>query len=110
VLSEFKQTQYGYGIEIEVQLGKIKGWGEWGSVGDAKEVKLIFRHLHSKDETLHTFIHEFIHIVRFEEGCNMYDSSIEDERVMLEVAEEHLSETAIFNIEREVKTRNAHSS
>ena len=95
VLSEFKQTPYGHGIEIEVQLGKIKELHKWGSVNDAKEVRLSFRHLRSKDETLHTFIHELIHIVQFERGYNMYDPSIENEPLMLEVAEEYLSETTI---------------
>jgi len=93
VLSEFKQTPHGYGIEIEVQLGKIKDLDKWGSVDDAKEVMLSFRHLRSRDSTLHTFIHELIHIVQFDEGHNMYDPSIENERLMLEVAEEHLSNT-----------------
>lgn len=95
VLSEFKETQYRYGIEIEIQLGKIKELRQWGSVGNAKEMKLSFKHLRSRDSTLYAFIHELIHIVQFDEGYNMYDPSVENELMMLEVAENYLSATTI---------------
>ena len=39
--------------------------------------------------------HELIHVVQFVEGYDMYDPSTEDESAMLEIAEEHLSETTI---------------
>jgi len=94
-LSEFKQTQYGYGIEIEIQLGKISVLKQWGSANEAKEIKLSFRRLRSREHTLKTFIHELIHIVQFEEGYNMNDPIVEDEQFMLDVAEQYLSDTKI---------------
>jgi hypothetical protein len=95
VLSEFKQTLYGYEIEIEIQLEKIRVLKQWGSVDEAKEVKLSFRHLRSRDSTLKTFIHELIHIVQFSEDYNMSDPIVEDEQFMLEIAEKYLSDTKI---------------
>jgi len=94
-LSEFKQTHYGYEIEIEIQLGKIRVLKQWGSVNEAKEIKLSFRRLRSREYTLKTFIHELIHIVQFEEGYNMKDPIVEDEQFMLDVAEQYLSDTKI---------------
>lgn len=95
VLSEFKQTTYGYGIEIEIQLGRIRDLKKWGSANEAREIKLSFSRLRSKDTTLHTFIHELLHIVQFAENYNMHASWIEDEQFMLEVAEKHLSNTKL---------------
>ncbi|MEM3458935.1 MAG: hypothetical protein QXN36_08660 [Candidatus Bathyarchaeia archaeon] len=95
VLSEFKQTPYGYGLEIEIQLGKIKELKKWGSSYETGEIKLSFKRLRTKELTLITFIHELIHIVQYWEGYNMHDPTIEDEDFMLAVAKEHLSQTTI---------------
>jgi hypothetical protein len=95
VLSDFKRTLYGNGIEIEIQLGEIKDLEKWGSVNEAKGIKLSFRRLRSREYTLKTFIHELIHIVQFEEGYNMNDPMVEDEQFMLDVAQKYLSDTTI---------------
>jgi len=91
VLSEFKQTPYGLGLQIEIQFGKIKELKKWGSTNDASEVKLSFKHLRSKNDSLYVFIHELIHIMQFFEGLELS----EDEQIMLEQAEEYLHETTL---------------
>ncbi|NHJ32558.1 MAG: hypothetical protein FK732_06830 [Asgard group archaeon] len=94
VLTEFKKTPFGEDIYIELQPGKIGKTGG-GSVNEEKEVRLKLRHLRTQDESLKTFIHELIHIVQLEIGFSIHDSSIEDEQVMTEIANQYLSGTKI---------------